>query len=272
MDIVTVTCLRDLNDMLRQAESIEKFVEPCTHWVVVNDHSLDLFKQMLSPYYTKHFLNLVNFSDRFLNKVDCGYRRQQIIKLRMAKFLKEKYLVLDSKNFFIKNTNVNEFKNQIGSGILELVDNNHLFYDTVEQYKNILDCKKLDNWHLAIQTPFVIDPVVLNDNIYLESLLYEFSKIYPYMSEFFLYSLMYEQHKGIKISEELKKSSKPIHYTAFEKKESIENIIQSLYNLNVKVLALHRNYIDSVDNKEIEVFNKFLISLGFKNLLKEKNV
>ena len=272
MDIVTVTCLRDIDDMLRQAESIEKFVEPCTHWVIVNDDKLDLFKQFLKPYYTKHSLNLINFSNSFLDKVSCGYKRQQILKLSMSKFLKEKYLVLDSKNFFIKSTNVNEFKTQIGSGMLELVNNNHLFYETVEQYKNILDYKKLDNLHLAIQTPFVIDSGILCNSLNLDNLLNEFVKIKPHMSEFFLYSLVYEKSVRSEISKEIQNSSKPIHYTAFEKTKSIENIIQMSYNLNVKVLALHRNYVDAINNNEIRMFNKFLISLGFKNLLKEKNV
>lgn len=272
MDIVTVTCLRDIDDMLRQAESIEKFVEPCTHWVIVNDNNIDLFKEVLSQYYSRHFLNLINFSDYLLNKINCGYKRQQVLKLRMAKFLKEKYLVLDSKNFFIKQTNLNEFENQIGSGLLERVNCDHLFYSTIEQYKTILNYTKLDNLHLAIQTPFVIDPDILNSNLNLENLLYQFSKITPHMSEFFLYSLMYEKYKGVRISEEIEKSSKSIHYTAFEKIRSIENIIQMTYNSNVKVLALHRNYVNAIDNKEIEIFNKFLISLGFKNLLKEKDV
>ena len=270
MDLVTVTCLRDIDDMIRQAESIERFVDSCVHWVIVNDNNINLFKEKLTPYYKNHCLHLVHLSNSILDNINCGYRKQQMLKLYMANFLHDKYLVLDSKNFFIKNTNINEFKNQTGCGILEIVENDYLFYSTVDQYKKLIQFDKKDNTYLAIQTPFVIDPAILR-SYDISDLLFKFSQIYPHMSEFFLYSLIYEKETKCNLVEDISKSMVK-HYTAFEDRETIDEIIKIATNPNTKVLAFHRNYLENISNNKIKVFNNFLSSAGLKNLLKEKNV
>jgi hypothetical protein len=45
-NLVTVTCNRDFQFMLLQAESIQKFLEPCHHWIVINEYE-DLEKEKL---------------------------------------------------------------------------------------------------------------------------------------------------------------------------------------------------------------------------------
>lgn len=272
MDLVTVTYLQDIDDMARQSESIAKFVDPCTHWVIVNDANIDQIKEKLQPYYKTHSLNLINFSNEFLESVNCEYRKQQILKLYMSKLLKEKYLVLDSKNFFIKKINVNEFSNQIGSSILESVEKNHLFYNTIEAYKKILEYEKTDNLHFAIQTPFVIDPEILYSLDNFDILLSKFASVGPYMSEFFFYSLLYEKRFQTLVKKEIEKSSKSKHFTAFETNIPIKEIIQMTSLPTLKVLALHRNYKMSMKNNDIKIFNDFLKSIGLNNLMKEKDV
>ena len=41
MYLATVTCNRDFQQMLLQAESIQKFVEPCKHVIIINEDKFD---------------------------------------------------------------------------------------------------------------------------------------------------------------------------------------------------------------------------------------
>jgi len=119
MHLVTVTCNKDLNDMLLQAESIRKFLEPCTHWVIVNDYSIDKKQwiESLQPYYTKHKLKIL-FPNYWATTLD-GYAKQNLYKLLISNLLDDDYIILDSKNFFIKKCNteldeINHFISSIG--------------------------------------------------------------------------------------------------------------------------------------------------------------
>ena len=64
MDLVTITCNRDLQQMLLQAKSVQKYLKKgTTHWIIINENKKFLrkfnWKNLLSPYY-----NLVgNFSN-----------------------------------------------------------------------------------------------------------------------------------------------------------------------------------------------------------------
>ena len=69
MDLVTVVCNRDYQQMLLQAESIQKFLAPCKHWVIVNDEEPDVlfWQENLSKYYTNHELIVIPYTDLFEN-------------------------------------------------------------------------------------------------------------------------------------------------------------------------------------------------------------
>ena len=61
MNLVTVACNRDFNQMLLQAESIQMHLDPCTHWVIVNERNPDInfWQSALSPFYKNHELKLL---------------------------------------------------------------------------------------------------------------------------------------------------------------------------------------------------------------------
>ena len=103
MDLVTVTCDLDFNQMLLQAESISKFLKPCTHWVVINDQHIDKEKweSALTPYYHNHTLKLFTPNWNSIPS-DFGWAKQQAYKFVVSKYVNDDYLLLDSKNFFIK--------------------------------------------------------------------------------------------------------------------------------------------------------------------------
>jgi len=106
MNIVTVAFDRDFDQLLLQADSINKYLKTkSTHWVVVEstNKSHQEWEDKLSPFYTFHELKLMFFGD-FQYPI-WGYFRQQILKLLISKYIRaESYLILDSKNFFCKET------------------------------------------------------------------------------------------------------------------------------------------------------------------------
>ena len=121
--LVTVTYTGDKWLMLLQAHSIEKFItDPITHYVIIDDRvgnitSEDEWRDLLTPIYKKHKLVLLtreNQPDIFLadkgHVLDglpvAGWTTQQYCKLAVSKFIdSERYVVLDSKNIFIKKVN-----------------------------------------------------------------------------------------------------------------------------------------------------------------------
>jgi hypothetical protein len=106
MQLVTVTCTRDLNHMVLLSHSIDVYVEtPCTHLVIIEDDAtpLDVWAAMLDPYYKRHTLRLLKNTLPDQAKSQSGWVRQQSIKLLAASLIEaDYYLVLDSKNFFIQ--------------------------------------------------------------------------------------------------------------------------------------------------------------------------
>lgn len=121
--LVTVTYTGDKWLMLLQAHSIEKFIiDPITHYVIIDDRhgnitSEDEWRSLLEPIYKKHNLVLLtreNQPDIFLNDEGhlrdglqiAGWTTQQYCKLAVSKFIDtEWYVVLDTKNIFIKSVN-----------------------------------------------------------------------------------------------------------------------------------------------------------------------
>ena len=66
--LVTVTCNKERHMMVLQAESIQKFLAPCKHWVIVNEFNVnvDAWKELLTPYYTNHELEIEVLNQLFV--------------------------------------------------------------------------------------------------------------------------------------------------------------------------------------------------------------
>ena len=108
MDLVTVTCNRDFQHMLLQAESIQKFLEPCTHWIVINEYEdldVDRWHNALSKFYTNHKYNILTPTDFGISMPPFnGWLTQQYFKLAISTFTNQDYIIMDTKVFFIKPT------------------------------------------------------------------------------------------------------------------------------------------------------------------------
>ena len=103
MYFVTVTYSKDFTAMILQSHSIDKFVRgKIIHHVIIQDKLIDIdtWRKALSPFYQNHELRI--------HQASCpqhmeGWVHQQVLKLEAANMISsESYLILDSKNFFIR--------------------------------------------------------------------------------------------------------------------------------------------------------------------------
>lgn len=267
MDLVTVTCNRDFQQMLLQAESIQKFVNPCTHWIVVNEKitNVEVWKSMVSKYYTRHKSVLLFPSDfKNVNLTDSGWHSQQYYKLKIAEMLTDDYVVLDSKNFFIDNCNIDDWRNVVGSGQKvewssahsELASSNIAnFLKCSHAYARIMKTDVMPNF-LKYFTPFVIKRNILVESKY-------FSELEKYLfvddvlpSEFIFYSYLLKDHPNYVdfVSERL------CHRIYNEGHESDNEIFNKRIK-NIKVLGIKPAFLHE---KNILWLNKFLTQTGFK--------
>jgi len=123
INIVTLTFLRDLRQTLLQAESIQKFVSPCVHFVIVtnnwvSDSQKNRWRRLLQPYYTKHKLVLIFLSEKNKDIVlylNSNYWNSFKYQFTIAETLDDDYLVLNAKNFFWNPTNLEDLRHLNGN-------------------------------------------------------------------------------------------------------------------------------------------------------------
>jgi hypothetical protein len=280
MYLATVTCYRDFPQLLLQAESIQKFVEPCKHVIVVNHDNpdLDFYYRWLKPYYTKHELVIIPKIDYYYpvkglhtSLVTIGtaleWRIQQLQKLLLAYEFEEDYLLLDSKNFFIKPTNLNYWENMIGSGKLTADQVNDYFSKTGDVYRKLFNVTDMQVCSPA--TPFKIDRELLTSRCKKEELGYflyapEFNE--RVVSEFIFYSVL--------INDEIKKCT----YWPSKNTEGVlwqhdladlhTRLMQTQNNPDIRISGFHRNLLGKVDTRQLSMINSWLkFAIGLNNTL-----
>jgi hypothetical protein len=254
MDLVTVTCKRDIQQMILQAESIQKFLAPCTHWVVINDQDVDItkWKTILEPYYTDHTLKF--WVPDWNNHTGVGWDKQQVYKFTVSQFLDDDYVVLDSKNFFIKQTNINNWRNILGSGHLEKINEGWPKWQaTNNHYADYFKSMPL-RAVLAVQTPFVFKIAItkkLDDDFILW---FNSSEIMP--SEFLCYSYLLQPEQIVK--------TKCVHKTFWpsDYNQGWDVTLYNIENINPKttVMGFHRNFLNQLSVEEFNKVNQWIAS------------
>ena len=124
MDLVTVTYSGDLLAMRLQSHSLDRFItKPITHHVYIEDSNLELpaWHKQLVPFYSRHRLMLRDGDSLLDSRAGLvqteGWIRQQAIKLLAAReVVSDRYMVLDSKNLFIKCFDIGDWPVCHGSG------------------------------------------------------------------------------------------------------------------------------------------------------------
>jgi hypothetical protein len=121
MTLVTVTYHAEKEMMRLQADSLELFLDkPCTHIVIIQDRVMTRHEwwSYLKPHYKKHRLKLYSIEEICrLNDDMGGWYQQQLAKIYVSWSVDtDSYLILDSKNFFIKPTDLDQWSVQEGNG------------------------------------------------------------------------------------------------------------------------------------------------------------
>ena len=285
MYLATVTCNRDFQQMLLQAESIQKFVEPCKHVIIINEDKFDynFWYRWLKPYYTNHELVLMgkikyNYVNYFFGSckdygiIDDeinGWITQQLQKMLLAYEYEDDYLLLDSKNFFIRPTNINEWDNIIGNGTVQSSEvlNGDPFKGTIDVYRKQLGWP-IDKFLTAL-TPFKIkrEPLVTKCKLSeLGYLLYSTEFNRTLTSEFIFYSFF--------VQEEIKNMQVANIKQRIFWKDQLDDLAVKLFdtsrlqkNETIKISGFHKNLLCNADKKHFTIINYWLSTLGLTNKL-----
>lgn len=293
MEIVTVTCKRDINEILLQAQSIDLFVEqPTTHIVLPEDARLscDEWYDILSPFYTRHTLKVLptppreDREEEFYDPWSYGWRRQEMLTFAGSEYVtSDRYLSLDSKNIFIRSVDLNDINIQHGSGRYALtsdimtkpnlhVTRNWLLYIT-EQIG-----KKIPNKFCGgpCETPFVMN-TQLSRMIYAET---DFEKLFfsseyyhAPRSEYHLYWFYVDPEDYSSPSSILLNTPSEYDYDkSIPIKDFIAKKIEVCEMVQSYTHGLHRSLRKMMDESAKDLYKNWLTYLGFDRILVEKYV
>lgn len=270
--------------MLLQAESIHKFVNPCVHWVIINEESVDIeyWHTALKPYYTRHTLKLLTLKDFKPIISPHGWVRQQVLKLRIAEYTDNDYLILDTKFFFLKPTDLSFWENKLGDGNLYTLNNSSAYScwrPASALYASKLNLPELED--IFFTSPFKLKIEYLKnvDMDFLQECLLTGSEISTYyVSEYVLYSYLARseiKHNTGKVLETNDVSLIRLsHLKNLTDDRSLAYVVKKAmyakYNDNIKTFGFHQLYLMSANNQHLNFINYFLKSLGFTTQLHQK--
>lgn len=302
-DLVTITCNIERHLMVLQAESVLNFMEPCTHWVIVNEKDVDVhaWHDILKPYYKHHTLYVI--PRRFLlddERMDelSGHATQQVLKMLVSRLVQKDYLLLDAKNFFVQPFKLSTYDDFIGSGYLEklvkddedseevneepfLATSLHSKYwqGTINVYMDRLGMTEIPKYFLGPRTPFKIDYNLLNervdlDKFFQELLYWDVDKNIDNPSEFLFYSLAVNDKIKPGVNTMLKDQPMISHTYFFENFNEDAPLIadasafedpDSVINRDeISIFGFHRKFLELCGPQHIMQINRYLMNKGFK--------
>lgn len=288
--LVVVTCYRDLKPLHVMFRSIKKYLEPSNIVIVVNEHH-DMkwltWYDRTSVLLSKHNVKVVyreDFIDSSLNKLNLkldGWWLQAILKLTASSVVDtDEYVLLDSKNFFIRPTSLEKIKRRFGTDVFTDIGwdigwisavtsrlSNPLINLLSPDYKLLLD---------SSETPYIINTSHARQLVKHFGGLHDFVKWYltvcyntfacrlatppedkrrVFVSEFYLYELFCSLELGVKHIGEVEKNSWVLWNKKYAQipKEPIDQIPESIH-----VGGIHRDYINESTKLEIDsIYNYF---------------
>ena len=263
MELITVTCSRDKEQMLLQANSIDLYVNPpCIHHIIIEDNNMIIneWKNLLDPFYKRHKLNIIS-SEEFIDPtLENGWIRQQVLKLYATKLVNDTHILcLDTKNIFINQINLDQWPIDHGNNRSTLVTSLKYSIKYREWLDRIKEITKLniDLKYINSTTPYKMKKVITNKILELDLKNIFFSNL-NLVSEFMLYQIISESIK------EPMSTGNDIDVTLW-KKEDIQGLKYLLPE--TIVLGIHYDLLLDIDNKDWEILKKFLIKKQFDNLV-----
>lgn len=298
MNLLTITCNRDKQQIILQAESIDKFVtNPITHYVIVNEEQCDLTEWYfeLKPFYTKHrivLLNKLKDSDYGAGIIgdsgdSLGWHSQQVQKLLFAYYLKEDYLITDSKNFFIKPIDLSIYNiDEYTAAPVAPISKLGIWAVTAKLYADFFNRKLLTHYP-PINTPFKINHKFITESnstlftkdtlpeaLYYTTTVEKIAHNNP--SEFLFYSYLIPNYHPIwlRSSELPPLLSSTINSTDIQEmpeQKIVEYLLEKLIFTPELVAAVHKTILDKkhIDKDSIDIVE--LINFILKNKFKFKS-
>lgn len=213
--LVTITCSRDRAIQKLQSYTIDKFIQKsCCHIIIVEDNQIPLWEwqKELGSFYTNHKLVLMNsWLDNLSYKNDSykknGWHRSALLKLLAAEYVTtEKYLLLDSKNFFVKQANLDNWPCEEGNHLVEpLHSNSQLSKGRLSNgrlWPNLFEFGKKHKIPISQNTYSTTTPFMVQTHVVKKLLKLDIASLFlnstGWSSELFLYSV-YAQYLGIKL-------------------------------------------------------------------------
>jgi len=265
VDLVTITCARDFSIQQLQSYSMELMLtEPCDHYIVVEDSKLDLetWHNMLDQYYVRHRLHLISgtslissagyANDSYKKN---GWHRSAVLKLLISKHIQsKKYLILDSKNFFVHSQTLMDWPIQDGNGLVTKY--NCHGWTEIEEF-----CLKhslpLPSEVYMSAMPFMVDTDIVKEIVKYDIETLFFDKQQWWSSEVLIYSI-FTQHAGNQLQPQLVPN---VTFWNTERQLSIETL-KDIHNwTNMRSFGLHRHVVDL--GTDLHDLTEFLIELGF---------
>ena len=237
--LVTVTCTRDLRQMVLQSHSIAKFVNAkLTHHVFIEDNALPIeyWQSILEKFYSGD--KQLCLYDIRVDDPD-GYIRQLYLKIFAAYHVQDDYLILDSKNFFIKDTTLDYDIPEGSCDMFELLNFGKDFPKWVA-----------DNYHLPIPNNLwtVHTPFKMKEETCLRLLELNLLEIFRkgldagcWPSEFVLYSF-FAADKYNKIEWNSTYFKNKIYHTWWWDNQLNPDEFETIYSTKaIEILGLHKN-------------------------------
>jgi hypothetical protein len=262
MNLVTVVCEKDYIFFKLQVESILKFFEPCTHWVIINEDTPteETWEKRVRDLYstTVHQVKVLFLYD-FMHLTGSGWQKQQALKFLISKYINNDYLILDSKNFFIRNSNTDNWKDAIGSGFHETITGS--IWEEASNYYALNYFKTVPLHRcLSVQTPFMFHKSYLDKLDDVESAMRFFNSkdLKTLHSEFLFYSYLLDKPLP---------STGEQHKTFWKNITPNNDLFETLieeYNKGFLVFGLHRDFIRSLDKTKIMKIDQFFEFLGLQ--------
>ena len=261
MDLVTVTWSTDLYLQKLQAYSINKYVEgTCIHWVIIEDDIVPVHTWLreLEPFYKRHVLKIIHHSELTTDNTSIGWVRQQILKFKIVNYIQSSgYIILDSKNFFIKSVNLNSWPIDEGNGAPHFSQetDNGKWKTWINHVHNKTSLTVPDEFW-APETPFVIKTEIANKMLRLFSIEDLFDNAYD-PSEFILYRFL---------SHENKQRHYRVAYSCWPGTvfPTLEKLNEEFNNEHIRVFSLHKAFIKE-NIKDFNLICYWMIEKGFDN-------
>jgi hypothetical protein len=189
--LVVVTCYRDLNQLLVLFKSVNLYLEPSNIIIIVNED--DDMKWLV--WYDRHKIlpqhnvevifknDLFPASSHSMESYNDGWVTQQILKLIIAtKVVTPEYVLLDTKNFFIKPTSLDSIKQMQAADYFKSIGRDILWVSAVAS-KLTYPLTKLTSARGGLFLSDASTPYVINTS-YAERLISHFGGLEQFVTWF----------------------------------------------------------------------------------------